>query len=65
MAFEPMIARDIEKEILLSKKRQKNLSFTALKTGLASIREPFSNEYLNTHFTLDMLEIKPGKEKIF
>ncbi len=64
MAFEPMIARDIEKKFFFQE-ASKELGFTALKTGLASIREPFSNEYLNAHFTLDMLEIKPGKEKIF
>ena len=64
MAFEPMIARDIEKKFFLQE-ASKELGFTALKTGLASIREPFSNEYLNSHFSLDMLEVKPGKEKIF
>lgn len=64
MAFEPMIARDIEKKFFF-KETSKELGFTALKTGIATIKEPFSNEYLNKNFTLDMLDIKPGKEKIF
>ena len=64
MAFEPMIARDIEKKYFL-KEASKELGFAALKTGLASIREPFSNEYINQHFSLNMLDIKQGKEKIF
>lgn len=64
MAFEPMIARDIEKKFFLHE-ASKELGFTALKTGIASIREPYSNEYLNANFSLDMLDIRPGKEKIF
>ena len=64
MAFEPMIARDIERKFFF-KEASKELGFTALKTGIASIREPFSNEYLNENFSLNMLEIKPGKETIF
>ena len=64
MAFEPMIARDIEKKFFF-KEASKELGFTALKTGIASIREPFSNEYLNANFSLNMLEIKDGKQKIF
>ncbi len=64
MAFEPMIARDIEKKFFF-KEASKELGFAALKTGIASIREPFSNEYINEHFSLNMLEIRPGKEKLF
>lgn len=64
MAFEPMIARDIEKKFFL-KEASKELGFTALKTGIATIKEPYSNDYLNANFTLDMLDITPGKEKIF
>ena len=64
MAFEPMIARDIEKKFFL-KEASKELGFTALKTGIASIKEPFSNDYINANFSLNMLEVKDGKEKIF
>ena len=64
MAFEPMIARDIEKKFFL-KEAAKELGFAALKTGIASVKEPFSNEYMNEHFSLNMLEVKHGKEIIF
>ncbi len=64
MAFEPMIARDIERKFFF-KEASKELGFTALKTGIASIREPFSNEYINENFSLNMLEISQGKEQIF
>lgn len=64
MAFEPMIARDIEKKFFL-REASKELGFTALKTGIATVKEPFSNDYLNANFSLNMLEIKVGKEKIF
>ena len=56
---------DLEQIGRLAKEASKELGFTALKTGIASIREPFSNEYLNANFSLNMLDIKPGKEKIF
>ncbi len=64
MAFEPMIARDIERKYFF-KEASKELGFAALKSGIASIREPFSNEYINKNFSLNMLEIKEGKEKIY
>lgn len=64
MAFEPMIARDIEKKFFF-KEASKELGFTALKTGLATIKEPFSNEYLNENFSLNMLEVRDGREKLF
>lgn len=64
MAFEPMIARDIEKKFFF-REASKELGFTALKTGLATIKEPYSNEYLNENFTLDMLDIRDGREKLF
>lgn len=64
MAFEPMIARDIEKKYFF-REASKELGFATLKTGIASIKEPYSNEFLNENFTLDMLEVKPGKEKVF
>jgi hypothetical protein len=64
MAFEPMMARDIERKYFF-KEASKELGFAALKSGIASIREPFSNEYLNKNFTLNMLDIREGKEKIY
>ena len=64
MAFEPMIARDIERKSFL-KEASKELGFAALKTGIASVKEPYSNEYMNKNFSLNMLEVNQGKEKIF
>ena len=44
---------------LLSAKCVKNtivslLGFTALKTGIASLNKPYSNDYLNKNFNLNM-----------
>ena len=62
--FEPMIAQDIEKKYFF-KEASKELGFTALKTGIASINNPYSNEYLNDNFNLNMLSPAFGKETIF
>ena len=62
--FEPMIAQDIEKKYFF-KEASKELGFTALKTGIASINNPYSNEYLNDNFNLNMLTPAFGKETIF
>ena len=62
--FEPMIAQDIEKKYFF-KEASKELGFTALKTGIASINNPYSNEYLNENFNLNMLSPAFGKEVIF
>ncbi len=62
--FEPMIAQDIEKKYFF-KEASKELGFTALKTGIANINNPYSNEYLNDNFNLNMLSPAFGKETIF
>lgn len=62
--FEPMIAQDIEKKYFF-KEASKELGFTALKTGIANITKPYSNEYLNDNFNLNMLTPTFGKEAIF
>lgn len=64
LVIEPMLARDMEKKYFL-KEASKELGFTALKTGLANINKPYSNEYINDNFTLNMLEPISGKEKLF
>ena len=64
MAFEPMIARDIEKKFFLHE-ATKELGFAILKSGVASLQNPYSNEYLNDNFNLNMLTVNPNKEKIF
>ncbi len=62
--FEPMIAQDIEKKFFF-KEASKELGFTALKTGIATISGPYSNEYLNDNFNLGMLTPAFGKESLF
>lgn len=62
--FEPMIAQDIERKYFF-KEASKELGFTALKTGIATLTSPYSNEYLNKNFNLNMLAPSFGKETLF
>ena len=64
MLFEPMIAQDIEKKFFF-KEASKELGFTALKTGIASLSAPYSNDYLNKNFNLNMLNPAFGKDTLF
>ncbi len=64
MIFEPMIARDFEK-IFFFRETSKEMGYTALRTGLATLSHPYSNEYLNEHFNLNMLIPNPNKEKLY
>ncbi len=64
LVLEPMMARDIEKKYFF-REAAKEMGFTALKTGLATLNCPYTNEYINEHFSLDMLEPIPGKEKLY
>lgn len=64
MIFEPVIAQDIEKKYFF-KEASKELGFTALKTGIANLSAPYSNEYLNKYFSLNMLAPSFGKDTLF
>lgn len=64
MMFEPMMAKDIEKKHFF-KEASKELGYTALKTGLATLTYPYDNKYLNDNFNLNMLTPNPGKDKLF
>lgn len=64
MVFEPMISRDIEKKFFF-KETAKEMAFTALKTGIASLHCPYDNDYINKNFSLTMLQPNPAKEKIY
>ena len=64
MVFEPMISRDIEKKFFF-KETAKEMAFTALKTGIASLHCPYDNDYINKNFSLSMLQPNPAKEKIY
>ena len=61
MVYEPMLARDIERKSFF-KEVSKEMGFTALRTGLASLNCPYDNDYINQNFSLDMLI--PKEEKI-
>lgn len=64
MMFEPMIARDIEKKSFFHESA-KEMGFTALKTGIASLNCPYDNDYINEHFSLNMLIPNPQKQAIY
>lgn len=64
MIFEPMIAQDIERKYFF-KEASKELGFTALKTGIANLTAPYSNEYLNKNFSLNMISPSFGKDTLF
>lgn len=61
MIYEPMIARDIDKKFFF-KELAKEMAFTALKTGIATLKHPYNNDYINKNFNLNML--KPNNSKI-
>ena len=54
LVFEPCMARDLEKKYFFQQ-TAKEMGFTALKTGIATIKNPYTNDYLNEHFSLNML----------
>lgn len=64
MVYEPMLARDLEKKYFF-KEASKEMGYTALRTGLAMLDKPYSNDYLNKNFTLNMLMPVQNKEKLF
>lgn len=64
LIFEPMIARDIEKKYFF-KEVSKEMGFTALKSGIATLNAPYDNNYLNRNFSLNMLSPVPEKENIY
>jgi hypothetical protein len=64
LIFEPFIARDLEKKYFFSE-IAKEMGYTALKTGIANLRYPYTNDYLNDHFSLNMLVPAQGKEDLF
>lgn len=62
MMFEPMMAKDLEKKAFY-KNASKTLGYAALKSGLATLKYPYDNKYLNENFNLNMLVPNPDKEK--
>lgn len=64
LVFEPMVARDIEKKFFFYT-TAKEMGYTALKTGIATLNAPFNNDYLNENFNLNMLTPVQGKEALY
>lgn len=64
LIFEPMIAKDIDKKYQY-RETSKELAFVTLKTGIASLKCPYDNDYINTNFNLNMVQPKESKVKIF
>lgn len=64
LVFEPMVARDIEKKHFFFS-TSKEMGFTALKTGIATLNAPYNNDYLNENFNLNMLTPVQGKEALY
>lgn len=59
-----MIARDISRKSFF-REVSKELGFTALKTGIATLNCPYGNDYINKNFTLDMLVPNPLKLDLY
>lgn len=64
MIFEPMIAQDIDKKFFI-REQSKELAFVALKSGLANLKCPYDNDYINSNFNLNMIQPVESKLKIF
>ena len=64
MVYEPMIARDIDKKFFF-KELSKEMAFTALKTGIATLKYPYNNDYINKNFNLNMLKPNPSKLQLY
>ena len=64
LVFEPLIARDLERKFFF-REVSKEMGFTALKTGIATLNKPYDNDYLNTNFNLNMLIPTSGNEDVY
>lgn len=64
MMFEPMIARDIERKYFF-REAAKEMAYTALRTGIATLNCPYANDYINENFSLNMVIPVFSKEKLF
>lgn len=64
LIFEPMIARDIDKKFQY-RETSKELAFVSLKTGIASLKCPYDNDYINNNFNLNMIHPNDSKMTIF
>ena len=64
LILEPMMAKDIEKKAFYIA-NAKEMGYTALKTGIATLNRPYDNDYLNENFNLNMITPVSGKEAVY
>jgi len=64
LILEPMMAKDIEKKAFYIA-NAKEMGYTALKTGIATLNRPYDNDYLNENFNLNMITPVSGKETVY
>ena len=64
MIYEPLMARDLDRKYFF-REISKEMGFTALKTGIATLNCPYDNNYLNENFTLSMLIPNPDKIDLY
>ena len=64
LIFEPWVAQDIDKKYFF-KEMAKSMAFASLRTGLATLDAPYDNDYINSHFTLNMLKPVPSRAKLY
>ena len=64
LLFEPMIAKDIDKKYFF-REIAKEMGFTALKTGIAVLNCPYTNDYINANFNLNMISPKENKDSVY
>lgn len=64
LLFEPMIAQDLTKKYFF-REVSKEMGFTALKAGIATLTCPYTSEYINSNFNLNMIKPKEGKENVY
>ena len=57
---EPMCAMDLERKFFF-REVSKKLGYNALRSGLASLRVPYDNDYLNKNFTLQFIKPKDSR----
>lgn len=64
LVLEPMMAKDLEKKAFFMA-NAKEMGYTALKTGIATLNVPYDNDYLNENFSLNMIKPAYGKESVY
>ena len=62
--LEPMVARDIEKKYFF-REVGKEMAMVALKTGIAALNVPYTNDYINANFNLNMIAPNEYKSPLF